>query len=269
MAGSDRSRRMRALARDLEGQYGTRFEAVYDSGPNWRLDWADGPSYATIRKVVDAAELSGATLRLYRGHSMKAIALTAIRMAAAGKLGRHDGAGARSGPLWMVESELTGTDFPERPADDLQAKLAELLLTHATVDGYLDDRLIASLIRNRGLGWLVEEAAHAGVELPPLTLLSARYAAPADAVQAVAWRERAEPLPVRTAVAAAIADDQLTEAAAIALVALLPELRAEVERTEAAAAAAARRAGVAPELVDAAPDRHHGPQRRVNHGGGQ
>ncbi|MEU1813211.1 hypothetical protein [Micromonospora aurantiaca (nom. illeg.)] len=57
MAGSDRSRRMPAFARDLEGRYGTRFEAVYDSRPTWRLERTDGPSADTVRQAADAGAL--------------------------------------------------------------------------------------------------------------------------------------------------------------------------------------------------------------------
>jgi hypothetical protein len=71
-------------------------------------------------------------------------------------------------------------------------------------------------------------------------VLTARYAA-GDAARA--WRERAQTMPVRAAVDAALADPDIAAAAALAMVALLPQLRAEQERTEAAAVTAARKAG--------------------------
>ncbi|MEU7802557.1 hypothetical protein AB0B10_25185 [Micromonospora arborensis] len=279
MAGNDRARRVRGFAGELESQHGTHFGVAYDSGPTWTLSWVDGPGYATVRKAVDAADLAGAKLRLFRSRSVTSIVLTAIRMAAAGRLGRSSGGSFRSGPLSLVESEVDDTDFPDRPDDDLQAALAERLLALATAtsqsawaeyqnrprQGFaLADvpmgvaGTVASLIRDRGLGWLVQEAAQAGVDLPPLTLLSVRYASRADAVQAVAWRERAQPLPVQAAVAAALADEQLTTETAIALIALLPDLRVEQAIRETAAIEAARHAGVAPEQIDAVLDGHPG-----------
>jgi hypothetical protein len=246
-AGSARS------PRDLESRFGVGFEANYDSGANWDLGWSDGPSWPTVRALADQADLAGAKLRMHRSHSMKALALTAIRMAGAGKLGRLDGGRLLSEPLWMVESEIDDVDFPERPDDDLQATLAKLLLAEAKTAGAgVDDRLIASLIRDRGLGWLIEQAALAGAELPPLTVLSIRYAAHTGPGQATAWRERAEPLTPQDAVAAALTDDEpLPEPAAAALLAQVPALRAELTRTETAIATAARRAGLPGEQIEA------------------
>lgn len=276
MAGSDRARRVRAFAKDLETRFdGVRFEPTYDSGPKWRLEWTDGPCRDTVRAVVDAAGLAGTQVLLSRSQSRTAIALTTIRLAAAGRLGRFDGDSHRSGPLDLVEWEMDRADFPERPSDELEQRLAQRLLAIATTasrtawteyesrprqgfrlaDVPLDvEATAATLIRDHGLGWLVADAIRAGVEVPPLSVLSATYAAGADAALAEAWRERAQPLPVRTAVAAAIADDHLTEPGAAALLALLPELRAELARTEAAAREAARRAGLTPEQLGAALD---------------
>ena len=227
----DRARRVRAFAKGLEDQFGVRFEAAYDSGPTWSLSWTDGPGFAAICEAGDAADLAAAKLRFYRLRSTKALALTAIRMAAAGRLGRGSG---RSGPLWQVESEMNDIDFPERPGDDLQAALADRLIAIATETSQAAwakyrsqprqgfsfsevplgvDETAALLLRDKGLGWLVGETAQLGVELPPLVVLSVRYAPGADAVQAVAWRDRAQPLPLQVAVAAAIADAHLTEAA--------------------------------------------------------
>lgn len=121
-----RPRRVRAFASELESRFGGRFEASYDTGGIWCLNWVDGPSRTTVRALADKVNLAGATLWLHRGYSMKALALTAIRMAAAGKLGRFDGSGdLRSGPLWIVESQVEDAKFPERPDDDLQPTPAQ------------------------------------------------------------------------------------------------------------------------------------------------
>ena len=109
------------------------------------------------------------------------------------------------------------------------------------------DGTIAELVRTRGIGWLVAQAIDDGAVLPPLTVLSARYAPRTDSLHAgMAWRERAEPLPLHTAITAALADDDLPPGAAAALLALIPELRAELARTERAVHVAAARAGVSP-----------------------
>lgn len=100
------------------------------------------------------------------------------------------------------------------------------------------------LVRTRGVGWLVEQAITDGVTVAPLVVLSARYATHADAGTTVAWAHRAQPLPLHTAVDLALADDERPAAAGAALLALLPDLRAEWGRTEAAITAAARRAGL-------------------------
>ncbi|SNT65866.1 hypothetical protein SAMN05421812_12812 [Asanoa hainanensis] len=255
MTGTDRPRRLRTLARELEKRYGAPVEPTHDNGPVWRLEWTDGPGMATVRALVDAADLAGAQVRLYRSHSMMAIALTAIRLAAAGRRGRLDGGSSRSGPLWLVESELRDLDSPDRPDDPLQEVLARRLLAEATAadpGGYVDDQMVASLVRDRGLGWLLAEAAQAGAELAPLTVLSARYAPHADADHAVAWRERGAPLPLQAAVAAAIGDDHLSPAAAVALLSVLPDLRAGLSRTEQRAVVAARRSGLSDEAIAAA-----------------
>jgi hypothetical protein len=265
MATGSRARVVRAFARQLEERYDVSFEADYDTGPKWRLTWSCGPSYKTVRPQVAVADLAGAQLGLYRTRSTTAIVLTAIRMAAAGQLGRFAGGEYRSGPLTLVESQVDDTDFPDRPDDDLQAALADRLLAIATTTSQAAwaeyrarprqgfafgdvpqdvEGTAATLLRDRGLGWLLEEATQAGTVLPPLLVLSARYAPQATADHATAWRERAQPLPISAAVAAAVADENLSQPAAAALLAVLPELRAEFERTEAAALTAARRAGV-------------------------
>lgn len=68
----------------------------------------------------------------------------------------------------------------------------------------------------------------------------------------MAGGDRAEPLTLQDAVAAALADEQqLPQPAVAALLALIPELRAELARTQAAIAQAARRAGVPGAQIEA------------------
>jgi len=103
---------------------------------------------------------------------------------------------------------------------------------------------IADLVAERGLAWLLPDGAgdpaDAEPGLAPIEVLTARYATgPAGR----AWREQARTMPVRAAVQAALADPDLDTDAALATVALLPQLRAEQEHLEAAAVDAARRVG--------------------------
>jgi hypothetical protein len=259
---SRRADRVRAFARGLEQRFGGRFDTAYDTGPRWRLDWVDGPGEPAVHKLADGADLAGAELR--RRYSTPAIAVTAIRMKTAGRLDRYDGGRY---PQEIVEWEARDLDHPDRGADSLQDTMAELLIAaakataqtaraqweanrpqHWAVSGGSPVPLDATetavdLVRTRGIRWLVEQAADAGVELPPLTVLSARYAHAAPAT-AQAWRERAQPLPLQAAVDAALADQQIDPAAAAALLALLPELQAGWARTEAAIRQAAHAAGV-------------------------
>src|SRR5436190_627324 len=79
--------------------------------------------------------LASAQLSLYRTRSTTAIVTAAVRMAAAGRLGRFTG-GYRSGPLSLVESQVDDTDFPDRSDDDLQAALAGRLLAIATTTSH-------------------------------------------------------------------------------------------------------------------------------------
>ena len=57
---ADRARAVRAFAAQLAQRYDQRFDAAYDSGPKWRLDWTDGPSAQTVRPLVAAAEIGRA-----------------------------------------------------------------------------------------------------------------------------------------------------------------------------------------------------------------
>lgn len=272
---ADRARKVRQFTRALEQQFGGRFDVDYDTGAKWRLEWVNGPSEPVVRVLTDAADLAGADLRFYRRYSTKALAVTAIRMRTAGQLDRYDGGRY---PREIVEWEARDLDDPDRGADALQDAMAELLITEATETARaaraewdaarqqrwtpgggqpmpLDATETAiDMVRTRGVGWLVEQAVAGGASVAPLVVLSARYAITAGADHAMAWGDRGQPMPLHAAVAAALADPELTEPAAAALLAVLPDLRAEWARTEAAVTAAARRAG-----LPGAPDR--GPAR--------
>jgi hypothetical protein len=180
--------------------------------------------------------------------------IRAIRLAAAGRFGRYDAGSSRSGLRWSVESALHDLDSPDQPTEDLQAHLLPLLLAAAKAAAQtaraelyragpqrgfeagsppIDaEDIAATLVRDCGLGWLLEQAA--GADLPPLILFCARYAPRADPQHALSWCDRAQPIPAGAAV--------------VAVVAAL----ADQHLTEPAAATAARRAGVNEAQVTAA-----------------
>jgi len=115
-----------------------------------------------------------------------------------------------------------------------------------------DEYAIADLVAERGLTWLLPAPGEALVDEPELTPLEILTACYATGAHARAWQERAQPMPLREAVDAALADPALDQPAALAMVALLPQLRVEQERTEAAAVEAARRVGASWSAVGAA-----------------
>jgi hypothetical protein len=80
------------------------------------------------------------------------------------------------------------------------------------------------MVRTRGVGWLVEQAITDGTMVAPLVVLSARYAAHAGSGAAVDWADRAQPLPLHTAVDLALADDNLPAAAGAALAVVVGSL---------------------------------------------
>jgi Helix-turn-helix domain len=190
---------------------------------------------ATARDLVEerrrgGAALAGAEPTLYRRLSSRAIAVGAIRLAA-GELA-IDRRG--SIPETRAERYLDEIDDPEHPAGEREHHLVRRLLA-ATTDpapGWVSDAGVVRAVVGQGLGWLLEGGGDASAVLEPRELLTARYATGAAAA---AWRDRAEPMPIRDAVEAALADPDLDGPAALATVTLLRELRAEQERAEAAA----------------------------------
>jgi len=81
MSGSDRPRRIRALAQTLSARTQTEIRPTYDTGARWYLEWTDGPTPAAVRAAVDATDLAGAEIRLYRSLSARAVAVGAVRLA--------------------------------------------------------------------------------------------------------------------------------------------------------------------------------------------
>jgi hypothetical protein len=254
MSGSDRPRRVRGLAQTLSTRTQTDVRATYDNGARWYLEWTDGPTVAEVRAAVVATDLAGAEIRTYRTVSARAVATGAIRLAAAGELtiGRR-----WSQPLDQVRDALDDVAHPDRPRDQREDRMAARLLDAATPTDQQwpapNEYRIADLVAERGLAWLLPDGAAAPADqqpgLTPIEVLTARYAAgPA----ARAWREQAQTMPLRAAVEAALADPVLDADAAVAMVALLPQLRAEQEHLEAAAVDAARRAGTSWAQVGAA-----------------
>ena len=267
---------MRALARDLEKQFGTRFEVQYDSGALWYLSWSNGPVWQSVDAVVQQASagLDGAEVRLRRSTGGKrVIALAVIRVARAGEL--EPGARRFSGQFAAhraAEHYLDTTAYPEKAADDREEEMAARLMKAATVpmrygDGdHVDEYLMCKMVEERGIGWLLlpdqgsdqprqtKADGDAGVSAADgrdwprtrqtkadnlaLRPLERLTAHYAEGDAAWNWQRLGHTLPARAAVDAALADPELPDSEVLAVLALWRELQAEID---AIAAATARR----------------------------
>jgi hypothetical protein len=116
MPRADRSRRVRAFARDISDRTQTTIEATYDTGARWYLHWTDGPIRSGVRADAEAADLAGAQITTSRSLSARAIAVGAVRLAAAGELSSSRRWG--SDPVtftWKVSSVRDGTGSSASP----------------------------------------------------------------------------------------------------------------------------------------------------------
>jgi hypothetical protein len=232
---ADRPRRVRAFAQRLSETSGAEVTARHDAGARWTLEWVDGPTVATVRSTAAGADLAGAQLELMRHRSPRAYALVTLRLAQDGQLPHQRRLAAQ-----LVEDTVYDTDHPERAEDARQERMVQRLLDDVRRAGRIETGDIVEQVSLRGLSWLLGEPSSA------LELLTARYATGDDQWR---WLNQARPMPMTAAVSATLADPQIDQAAAAAVLELLPALRAEFARTEQAALAAARRTGVPAEAI--------------------
>jgi hypothetical protein len=244
VAVKNRSTRIRQLAITLSQKFGLDsrewIEPRYDdSTRQWTLSWHDGPTVDQVRRAARKADKEiTEDLRFERRYTPRAFALGAIRMALAGEeVPRSGGWYAAS----VVEAALEKVPNPG-PKGERETMLAERLLAKACAAygrEWVDDHDICGLVGDRGLAWLLTPAEDGGnaPAMSPLEVLTARYA---DGAAGVAWRAHLRTLPVGAAFSAALADPRLTPEAAAAALALMPEVRAELDAAEELLTALAR-----------------------------
>jgi hypothetical protein len=115
MATTRRPAAMRALAREMEERFGTRFDAEHSSGATWRLTWYLGPCEKTVRDFVAQAgdRLGGADVEFWRSEGRdRDLALAVIRLAIAGELEPAKRWGGRYSTRSQAEAYLRATAYP-------------------------------------------------------------------------------------------------------------------------------------------------------------
>jgi hypothetical protein len=236
MANRDRARRVRIVATDLGRHFGVEATAEYGER-GWRIGWVDGPTVDTARawvarRVPDVVDVA----YLYRDLSRRAWAVGAVRAAG-------DGA-YWDGYLTVRPYEVEGVtapyirdrEYPNR-LDGVREVLVERLLVSLPADSWRGGSEAAEMVAERGLAVLVEGA---GLDvLTPGEVLTARYVD--TRAEVMAWERTLVTLPAAVLVERALADPGIDREGALALVALLPELRAGWDATEAAILRAAGR----------------------------
>lgn len=236
MSSGDRARRVRTLAADFGRHAGVDVTAVFD-GDRWRLEWTNGPTEAAARAWVGARapELAG-VVSVDREYSRRAWAVVAVRMATDGafwdghvRLLPHE---AR----WLVERALRDRERPDR-VDGEREDLVARLLAEVPADPWGDGGELAGAVAERGLSWLLDGVDPGG--WTPGEVLTSRYAD--TRAEVVAWERTLDVLPARVLVERALTDPGLDREGGLALVSLVPVLRAQADATEAAILAAAGR----------------------------
>lgn len=224
-------RHLTAVAQRLE----ITTEPTYDRSEGWSWEWRDGPSPARVAQEL--GETGAARVRLARRPSPRAAALAVIGEA----LGGTD-----------LETHLAGEDTTIAP-DARTDALAQALAASAPSYG-ADDALLLRrhLHQQGGPATLLHPytGTHGPDETDPLAMtavehLTARYALPVLGHDTYdAWRRHLHLAPDAPGLArAALADAEADRATRLAAVAMLGDLRAEMEALEDAAMTAATEAG--------------------------
>lgn len=186
---------------------------------------------------------------LRRHYSRRALAVGAVQLSLAGELagvGRHD--------RWALEDavheHLARVTDPHLTGGRTGA-LADALLEHVRVGASEGPAAaLASEVALRGVAHLLRQPSTDGTSesegddlllMSPAECLTARYAAPGR--PALDWQARLATLPAAELVAAADRDQGLDQAGHLAVLALLGQMRTEIERLEDTALARAHAAG--------------------------
>jgi hypothetical protein len=244
MSSRNRAAAVRSAAAKLSTELKTNITATYASGAHWDWQWVDGPSTKILLAKASRVDLAGAAITPRRLLSKRAIALAALRLVATGD--RADGYRLTS---WQVEDHLHDVDYPDKTANPREEAMLTKLLAQAPKDqyGYIDDRSVVDEISKSGIGWLLSPSesdgtATASPPLSPIEILTARYATTGDA--RIAWQRHGTPMPASDAVNSALNDESLDQPTALAVLAVLAQMRLDHARLEQAAIEAAQRLGV-------------------------
>ncbi|MFD3685458.1 hypothetical protein ACFWTE_11635 [Nocardiopsis sp. NPDC058631] len=240
-----RSHALRRLAADLSTEHpGCRAHAEYDTSyREWTLAWTDGPTDDTVRERLPVGE----AIDLRRSYTHRALAVAAIELSLSGDLGK---VGRRD--RWTLQNALTvhlAARTDPHATDGRTGALADALLDHLGQQ-HPDPSEIAAAARGGVAHLLRQPSADAAGEgdgdplvMGPAEYLTSRYA---KGQAALDWRDRLATAPAAELVAelvAATADEHLDAAGHLAVLALLGQMRADLDRLEDAALTRAHAAG--------------------------
>ncbi|MFJ3793500.1 hypothetical protein [Kitasatospora sp. NPDC090091] len=250
---ASRSSEIRAFVRQMSKIHQCDMDAeYYDARQHWVIRWHDGPTRKAMLAAVQR-HLPEHKDIVYAGRDLsdEATVLGAIRCYVSGEVHRWNT------PRYAAEHLLEDVAFPLRTATARELAMVERLLEESAQDRPWGrdrnaDHALELLTERKGIGWLLTppaapdgrqpeaDAAPPVLEPTPVELLTARYA---RGDQGTAWRERATPMPLVEAFAAALADEEIDRDAALAALTLVADLQAVLDANTAALMARARGAG--------------------------
>ncbi|MER7937884.1 MULTISPECIES: hypothetical protein [unclassified Streptomyces] len=238
MPVSDRAKRLRALAKELNRQFELPADTVhavlddYSRSIKWYLRWTDGPSLAQLTKAaegIDAEVLAEATL--YRTYSPFVWALVTIRLTMSTEaLPPREGYYPNT---WHIREWLTPRKAPRSRSKREQVLAARLAARYPEGEHATEtpESLICDDVARNGVGPLLFADGPGQAPLTPVEVLTARYASGEDRA---AWNRHLTPMDALAAFQAAAADEAPEPAVTAAVLELLPDLH---RRIDAAAAA--------------------------------
>ncbi|GAA2842457.1 hypothetical protein [Kitasatospora aburaviensis] len=251
---ASRSSEIRTFVRQMSKIHQCDMDVEYhDARRYWVINWHDGPTREAVLAAIQR-QLPEHKDIVYTGRylSDEATVLGAIRCYVSGEVHRWNDL------RYAAERLLEDVAFPLRTATARESAMVERLLEESAQDRPWGrdrnaDHALELLTERKGIGWLFTPAAapdgrqpEADGHMPPalaplpVELLTARYA---RGDHSIAWRERAAPMPLAEAFAAALADEEIDRDAALAALTLVADLQAVLDANTATLMARARGAG--------------------------